>query len=145
LADEADNGLRLKFGVLCDYAMISGDGKLSIVGIFDHLGVMQLPVQHPRFFIVAVLEGQASSSTVEMELTAPDGRALTRQEITIDPDAIAAGSGNLLAEVTMLPFELAGRYAFRVHADGALLGEMPLTVDVMDMPQQPPLHLVPHP
>lgn len=143
MADHTDDALNLRFGVLCDYAMISGDGKLSIIGIFDHIGVMQLPVQHPRFFIVAVLQGQASSNVVEMELVAPDGRSLTRQEITIDPNAIAAGSGNLIAEVTMLPFEAPGKYEFRVHADGEELGVMPLIVDLINGGQQSPLHLVP--
>jgi hypothetical protein len=131
----------LRLGVLCDHALISQDGKLSLIGIFDHIGVTQLPAQHPRFFVVAVLQGETTSEAVEMELAAPDDRALMREQIAIDPQAIAAGSGNLIAEVTMLPLEMTGRYEFRLHAEGSLLGVIPLTVDAVN--QSAPLHIVP--
>jgi hypothetical protein len=143
LVDQTANGLNLRLGVLCDHALISQDGKLSLIGIFDHIGVTQLPAQHPRFFVVAVLQGETESEAVEMELAAPDGRSLMREQIGIDPQAISAGSGNLIAEVTMLPLEMSGRYEFRLHAEGALLGVIPLTVDAVNMNQTAPLHIVP--
>jgi len=135
--------LNLRLGVLCDHAMIGQDGKLSLIGIFDHIGVLQLPAQHPRFFVVAVLQGEAQSAQVGMELVAPDGRTLMQEAIPIDPDAIAAGSGNLIAEVTMLPLEMTGRYEFRMHADGQVLGAIALTVDAVEPAQPTPLHVVP--
>jgi uncharacterized protein DUF6941 len=141
--DRSAGPLNLRLGVLCDHALISQDGKLSLIGIFDHIGVIQLPAQHPRFFVVAVLQGETRASHVEMELAAPDGRALMQEQIGIDPEAIAAGSGNLIAEVTMLPLELTGRYEFRLYSEGQVLGVIPLTVDAVDMNQPAQLHVVP--
>jgi hypothetical protein len=143
LVEQSSSSLNLRLGVLCDHALISQDGKLSLIGIFDHIGVMQLPAQHPRFFVVAVLQGETEINAVEMELVAPDGRTLMREQIGIDPQAISAGSGNLIAEVTMLPLEMTGRYEFRLHAMGELLGAIPLTVDAVNMNQPAPLHIVP--
>jgi hypothetical protein len=133
----------MRLGVLCDHALVGQDGKLSIIGIFDHIGVMQLPAQHPRFFVVAVLQGESQANQVQMELVAPDGRTLMHESIAIDPEAVAQGSGNLIAEVTMLPLEMTGRYEFRIHGEGGVLGAITLTVDSVQMNQPPPLHLVP--
>ncbi len=143
MLDRSVGTLIMRLGVLCDHALISQDGKLSLIGIFDHIGVMQLPAQHPRFFVVAVLQGEAKQSQVHMELAAPDGRSLMREAIAIDPDAIAEGSGNLIAEITMLPLEMTGRYEFRMYGDGAMLGAIPLTVNTVAANEPTPLHLVP--
>jgi len=144
LAAQPSDDLSLQLGVLCDYAMISQDGKLSLIGIFDRIGVMQVPVHHPRFFVVAALHGETEVNAVEMELVTPDGRSIMRQQIGIDPEAISAGNGNLLLEVTMLPLEMVGRYEFRLHAGDDVLGMIPLTVAPVNMNQPAPLHIVPN-
>jgi hypothetical protein len=141
--DRSLGSLTMRLGVLCDHAMVGQDGKLSVIGIFDHIGVLQLPAQHPRFFVVAVLQGDAPSDQIELELAAPDGKSLMRESIGIDPEAIAQGSGNLIAEVTMLPLEQSGRYEFRMNSQGRALGIIPLTVDTVEMNQPPQLHAVP--
>ena len=125
----------MRLGVLCDHAMIGQDGKLSLIGIFDRIGVVQVPAQHPRFFVVSVLQGDASDGTVEMELQAPSGQTLMQEQISIDPEAIAEGSGNLIAEITMLPLEMVGRYEFRLRNNGQTLGIIPLNVDAVEVEQ----------
>jgi hypothetical protein len=136
--------LNLRLGALCDHALIGQDGKLSLIGIFDRIGVSQLPAQHPRFFVVAVLQGDARGSQVEMQLVAPSGGVLMQEQIGIDPEAVAQGSGNLIAEITMLPLELAGRYEFRLRANGQVLGVIALNVEALEPDQPyPPLTTVP--
>jgi Family of unknown function (DUF6941) len=135
--------LSMRLGVLCDHALVGQDGKLSVIGIFDHIGVLQLPAQHPRFFVVAVLQGDAPGESVEMELVAPSGSVLMHEAITIDPDTIAQGNGNLIAEVTMLPLEHTGRYEFRMLAEGEVLGIIPLNVSLVNANQPPQLQVVP--
>jgi hypothetical protein len=141
--DRGADVLTMRIGVLCDHALVGQDGKLSIIGIFDHIGVVQLPAQHPRFFVVAVLQGDATSSTVELELMAPDGRVLMRESIAVDPEMIAQGNGNLIAEVTMLPLDQVGRYDFRMLAGGRRLGVIQLYVSLVENSQPPLLHAVP--
>lgn len=127
--------LALSLGVLCDHALIGQDGKLSLIGIFDHIGVSQLPAQHPRFFVVVVLQGSSTDRQVEMEFVAPDGRTLMQEAIPIDPAAVAQGNGKLLAEVNMLVLDQAGAFTFRVSGGGRLLGEIPLHVDQIQTEQ----------
>lgn len=143
MLDNTGGSLIMRLGVLCDHALIGQDGKLSLIGIFDHIGVVQLPAQHPRFFVVAVLQGETETNQVAMELAAPDGRTLMHEQITIDPEAITEGSGNLIAEVTMLPLEMTGRYEFRLFVENRLLGLIPLTIDAVDLNQPTQLHVVP--
>jgi len=132
LLERASGSLHMRLGVLCDHAMIGQDGKLSLIGIFDHIGVVQLPAQHPRFYVVCVLQGEARNPYVEMELNAPNGQTLMHEQIGINPDMIAQGSGNLIAEVTMLPLEMTGRFEFRIIGDGQVLGLIPLSVDAVE-------------
>ncbi len=129
--------LTLRLGALCDHALIGQDGKLSLIGIFDHIGVTRLPAQHPRFFVVIVLQGNAVEPQVEMELIGPDGATMMREAIPIDPAAIAQGSGNLLAEVNMLSLEQPGMFQFRVSSAGRVLGVVGLQVDLIPGEQAP--------
>ena len=129
--------LTLRLGALCDHALIGQDGKLSLIGIFDHIGVTRLPAQHPRFFVVVVLQGNAVEPQVEMELIAPDGATMMREAIPIDPTAIAQGSGNLLAEVNMLSLEQPGTFQFRLSGGGRVLGALALHVDLIPGEQAP--------
>jgi hypothetical protein len=129
--------LTLRLGALCDHALIGQDGKLSLIGIFDHIGVTRLPAQHPRFFVVIVLQGNAIEPQVEMELLGPDGATMMREVIPIDPASIAQGSGNLLAEVNMLSLEQPGAFQFRVSNAGRVLGVVTLHVDLIPGEQAP--------
>jgi hypothetical protein len=129
--------LTLRLGALCDHALIGQDGKLSLIGIFDHIGVTRLPAQHPRFFVVIVLQGNAVEPQVEMELLGPDGATLMKEAIPIDPASVAQGSGNLLAEVNMLSLEPPGTFQFRVSSAGRVLGVLALHVDLISGDQTP--------
>jgi len=141
--DRTNGSLFMRLGVLCDHALMGQDGKLSLIGIFDHIGVIHVPAQHPRFFVVSVMQGHATTNKVDMELAAPDGRVLMHESIGIDPEMIAQGNGNLIAEVTMLPLEQVGRYEFRMLSEGRALGVIPLNVMLVETPQQAPAQALP--
>ena len=44
--------LRLDFAVLADYALVDQQGKLSVLGIFQHVWVADFPTVHPRTHLV---------------------------------------------------------------------------------------------
>ncbi len=132
MLDRSLGSLNIRLGVLCDHALIGQDGKLSVIGIFDHIAVVRLPAQHPRFFLVCVLQGATSSGSVEMDLIAPDGRMLMHESIQVDPEQVSQGNGNLIAEITMLPLEQVGRYEFRMLSGGLDLGRIPLHVSMAE-------------
>ncbi len=143
MLDRSYSSLSSRLGVLCDHALIGQDGKLSVIGIFDHIAVVRLPAQHPKFFVVCVLQGATTASSVEMELIAPDGRVLMHESIPVDPESISQGTGNLMAEITMLPLEQVGRYEFRMLSEGRELGRIALTVSLVSDQAAPAQHELP--
>lgn len=43
----------IEYALFCDYASLSVDGKLNLVGIFDHIFINDLPALHPQMFVVS--------------------------------------------------------------------------------------------
>ncbi len=130
---------RMRIGVLCDHALFSKDDKLSIIGIFDRIMVPGVPVQHPHFFVVAVFDMAPGDYTVSLELLDPTGHSvLQEQGVEIPISVVGTGqSGNLVAELNMLPLEFAGRYDFNLSIGGERVGVITLHVEVGVMPGFP--------
>ncbi len=86
----------------CDYAMISQDGKLSIMGIFDRIFVRDLPAQHPSMCFVVVAKGEPESEhKIKLVITGPSGKKL--QEIPITIKTNTEGHFNVIATLNNLP------------------------------------------
>ena len=43
--------MHLDFAVIADYALVDQAGKLSVLGIFQHIWVQQFPAMHPRLHL----------------------------------------------------------------------------------------------
>ena len=50
--------MHLDFAVLADYALIDQQGKLSVLGIFQHVWVQSFPAVHPRTHLVIRVRGR---------------------------------------------------------------------------------------
>jgi hypothetical protein len=122
----------MRMGVLCDHALVSQDGKLSLIGIFDRIVVPGLPIHHPRFFVVAVFDMLPGNHLVRVDLIDPTGHNVLRdQKVEIPVSVPTLGqSGNLLAELNMLPLEFVGRYDFNLYVGDSLAGTISLNVEV---------------
>src|SRR5256885_14820391 len=48
----------LDFAVVADYALVDQAGKLSVLGVFQHIWVQQFPAMHPRLHLVLRLKGK---------------------------------------------------------------------------------------
>ena len=122
----------MRMGVLCDHALVSQDGKLSLIGIFDRITVPGLPVQHPRFFVVAVLDMAPGNHQVRIELLDPTGHnVLQEQGVEIPVSVAGVGqSGNLIAELNMLPLDFAGQYDFNLYSGADRIGTISFAVEV---------------
>src|SRR5437899_4423325 len=53
-----DDAMHLDFAVIADYALVDQAGKLSVLGIFQHIWVQQFPATHPRLHLVLRLKGR---------------------------------------------------------------------------------------
>ncbi len=52
------SGVHVDFAVLADYALIDQQGKLSVLGIFQHVWVATFPAVHPRTHLVLRVRGR---------------------------------------------------------------------------------------
>jgi hypothetical protein len=96
------NNLKLNRFETCDYAMISQDGKLSVIGIFDRIFVRTLPAQHPSMCFVVVAKGTPGSDhKIKLVITGPSGNKINEMPINIKTNN--EGHFNVIATLNNLP------------------------------------------
>lgn len=109
----ADNP-KVQLMTLCDYAITAKDGKLSLIGLFDRIFTKQLPTRYSRFFLVAVLQGEAGQEfPVSLSITNPQGEDLLparKIEIKFGPN----GKANIITDVANLTFSASGDYQIKL-------------------------------
>jgi len=114
---------------LCDYATISKDNKVSIIGIFDELRVTKFPGGIPRAFLVATIHGEANKThklTIKCEEIKTSKNLLNElnMEILVSPN----GKSNIIAELVNMGFEKEGTYRFIIYNGTEEVGSTQLTV-----------------
>jgi uncharacterized protein DUF6941 len=127
----------LDFAVIADYALVDQAGKISVLGIFQHIWVQQFPAMHPRLHLVLRLKGKRT----EIGEHAVQIRLLDEQDTEV-----LGGNGNVTfaeppAGVTEIeaaailvfdvPFPHPGAYRFDITVDGKHAAKVPLTVSQM--------------
>ena len=72
--------MRVALGVLADYANVTADGKLNIMGVFQVVNALQFPHVHAQMHLVLTLEADPSEvgteKQIEIKLMTPDGASL---------------------------------------------------------------------
>jgi hypothetical protein len=87
--------------------MISQDGKLSIIGVFDRIFVQNLPVQHPSMcFVVVAHGGPGSDHKIKLVITGPSGTKIN--EIPMNVKTNIDGHFNVIATLNNLPITQQG-------------------------------------
>jgi hypothetical protein len=126
--------MRVDFAVVCDYAVIDQYGKLSVLGIFQHIWVSQFPTVHPRLHLVMRLKGtrtEVGQHRVQIRLVDEDGRQIIKGDGTVNFSEPPAGVLEVEAGAVLVfdvPFEKAGRYEFEIEVDEDLTTAVPVTV-----------------
>lgn len=72
--------MEIPFAHLCDYATVSQEGKLSVLGIFTNINVTKIPATHPQMYLAFDLEMRAvevdRQMQIEIHLVDADGEKL---------------------------------------------------------------------
>jgi hypothetical protein len=126
--------MRLDFAVVCDYAIVDQYGKLSVLGIFQHIWVAQFPALHPRLHLVLRLKGkrtEVGEHPVRIRLRDEAGAEILAGNGTVVFAEPAAGVTEVEAGAVLVfdvPFPHAGRYVFEIAVDRDVQATVPLTV-----------------
>jgi len=111
---------------LCDYALISREGKLSINGIFDELRVQKFPGGIARAFFVATLRGDADAA-YQLKISTESGKKVLNT-LNLDVRTSVNGKNNIILELVNLGFEKEGDYKFVIYSDKDEVGSTQLKV-----------------
>jgi hypothetical protein len=120
--------------VVCDYAIVDQYGKLSVLGIFQHIWVAQFPAVHPRLHLVMRLKGkrtEVGEHRVRIRLTDVAGAEVLSGDGTVTLAEPPAGITEVEAGAVLVfdvPFAHPGRYAFEIAVDSEIQASVPLTV-----------------
>jgi len=126
--------LRLEFAVLADYALVDQAGKLSVLGMFQHVWVAGFPATHNRTHLVLRLRGRRTEigrHAIRIRFVDDQGNELLASEGSVQLSEPASGVTEVEAGAVLvfdLPLPHAGRYAFEIALDGTEVTKVPLTV-----------------
>ena len=124
------SNLKTEIFTLCDYATVSREQKLSVIGIFDQFYVASVPTQWAKMFLVAIIAGEPNKEyditlkvnpPLKTETKFPDKQL----KVTLGPN----GRANLITELVNFPLPHAGTYTFQLKEDKTLVGELEFKVN----------------
>jgi len=125
--------ITLKLALLADYAIISNEGKLCIMGIFDRIHAAQSPITHPAMHLVVTFEADSRDAgkkhSVEFELIDADGHGLFKigGELFFSPPPLGeVARFNHILNLNNLVFKDFGTYEFKVLVNQEVRGSVPL-------------------
>lgn len=129
--------MRLDFAVVSDYALIDQAGKISVLGIFQHIWVQQFPAMHPRLHLVLRLKGKRTEigeHAVQIRLVDEQGTEVLGGNGNVTFAEPPAGVTEIEAAAILVfdvPFPHPGAYRFEITIDGEQAAEVPITVSQM--------------
>jgi hypothetical protein len=128
--------IQLDFAVIADYALIDQQGKLSVLGIFQHVWVAQFPAIHPRTHLVLRVKGRRTEigmHTMRIRFVDDAGTELLGGEGTVQFGEPPAGVVEVEAGAVLVfdvPLPAPGVYAFQIALDGGDTVRVPLTASL---------------
>lgn len=134
--------MEVSLAVLADYANVSREGKLNIMGIFDRIFARQLPGQFPPMQVVIRLDAHYAEMgrehSIQIQLRDPDGETLFDINGNFTPTGGEAGETapiNHIISLGNLPLVKPGGHSIVIWVDNDLKKEIPLKV--VQAPSQP--------
>lgn len=132
--------MKVTFAHVCDYASVSRDGKLSVIGIFDRLFTSALPTSHPLMYLAFELEMRPSEvgRPLKLGIVLVDADGGKTFETTADVTfGVTVPSGEVVRIPQMLafgglPILKLGKYAFDIFINGDHKGSASFEVSSVD-------------
>jgi len=133
--------VEVTLALLADYANVTKDGKLNLMGVFTIINAPALPWVHPQMQLVLQFEvGPADWDTekgIEIQLLGTDGNQLSAIKGNVKvtrPQLARPLQINSIMSINNLKFSNEGDYVFLVRLDGEIKREIPLRVNYVPAP-----------
>lgn len=113
-------GVHVDFAVIADYALVDQQGKLSVLGIFQHVWVANFPTIHPRTHLVLRVRGRRTEigeHRIRIRFVDDQGQELMGGEGTVQFGEPPAGITEVEAGAVLVfdvPLPRPGNYAFEI-------------------------------
>src|SRR5437588_4076279 len=135
--------MEVSLAVLADYANISQEGKLNILGIFNTVFVQSFPGGLPQCFLVirlvAEVEEKGTQHQLQCRMTDPDGKWLTNLAVELSVPAEGPpgppGIDLILPAAPLVRFERDGPHELKVFLDEKEQRAIKVTASRLPPPQ----------
>ena len=125
-----------KLALLADYANVTRDGKLNLMGVSNTINARALPWVQPQIYVVLQFEvGAADWETekgIEVQLLDADGNRVSAIQGNVKvarPKVAKPLQVNSIFAINNLKFNKDGEYVFVLRVDGQIEKEIPLRVN----------------
>ena len=132
--------MHVDFAVLADYALIDQQGKLSVLGIFQHVWVATFPAVHPRTHLVLRVRGRRTEigeHRIRIRFVDDQNQELMGGEGTVQFGEPPAGVTEVEAGAVLVfdvPLPRPGTYAFEIVLSESTL-RVPLSAAAIPTPE----------
>ena len=113
---------KLRFSFLCDYALVSREGKLSMNGIFENINIRSFPSPHPIMFVVANVGGVNNKDkfTSSLVFSADPEKVIASisSEVVVDPNR----NFGFIGQFVNVRYEKEGQYELKFYIDNKEIG-----------------------
>jgi hypothetical protein len=126
--------INIPLALVADYANVSREGKLNIMGIFDQIYADAVPALHPQMQLIITIVADRSEASKEhsiiIELIDADNIAkLARIEGTVKFEKPPSGEEiriNHILQLNNVAFNKYGEYSFKIQINGEVKKSLPI-------------------
>lgn len=138
--------MKIKLAATADFANVTREGKLNIIGVFDRVMVPSLPFVLPMMQLILRLEVSYAERDrphkVEITFDDPNGKRLMTMGAELRVGIPRAGHTGITDQILALGnvrFESEGGHTFNFFIDGDLKDPLTLEVELTPKQDQPRL------
>jgi hypothetical protein len=124
--------MKLLYALLCDYAFLSVDRKVNIIGVFETINAQKFPITHPKFVIVGSIAPTKKKFKMKLNIVGGSSEApilgdIQEREVDLPEDG-KKQNFNFIVEVINANFAKPGVYKVEISIDGETIGSIPFRV-----------------
>jgi hypothetical protein len=136
--------MKARIAVLADYANVTADQKLNVMGIFNVINAPQAPALHRQLTLVLGFVSDPwdvmAQIPFEVELVDEDGKAVFNLKGNMNAAKAPSGeqaTTNCILGLNDLVFAKFGHYEFKILVNDEPFATLPLMVQQMQTPNVP--------